>query len=69
VTGEQEPSRSECLRARVRQLILMRETGPKSRAWHAARLQLIWQLHDELRRAEERGDVDVERGKVEGGNL
>lgn len=35
---------------RTRQLILMRETGPKSRAWHAARVRLIWRLHDELRR-------------------
>ena len=38
---------------RTRQLILMRETGPKSRAWHAARTRMIWRLHDELRRVEE----------------
>jgi hypothetical protein len=37
---------------RTRQLILMRETGPKSRAWHAARVRMIWRLHDELRAAE-----------------
>jgi hypothetical protein len=45
--------RQEQLRARLRQLILMRETGPKRAAWHAARARLIWRLHDELRRAEE----------------
>ena len=41
------------LRARLRQLILMRETGPKSAAWHAARMRMIWRLHDELRQAAE----------------
>ena len=34
------------------QLILMRETGPKSRAWHAARVRMIWRLHDELEQVE-----------------
>jgi hypothetical protein len=43
----------EQLRARLRQLILMRETGPKSAAWHAARMRMIWRLHDELRQVEE----------------
>ena len=43
----------EELRTRLRQLILLRETGPKSAAWHAARTNLIWRLHDELARAEE----------------
>lgn len=43
----------EQLRARLRQLILMRETGPKSAAWHAARMRMIWRLHDELRQAGE----------------
>jgi hypothetical protein len=37
---------------RTRQLILMRETGPKSRAWHAARVRMIWRLHDELEQVE-----------------
>ena len=49
-TSEQ---RQEQLRARLRQLILMRETGPKRMAWHAARARLIWRLHDELRQADE----------------
>ena len=44
-------NRQEELRARLRQLILMRETGPKRAAWHAARARLIWRLHDELREA------------------
>jgi hypothetical protein len=32
----------------VRQLILLRETGPKSAAWHRARVQLIWRLHRQI---------------------
>ena len=32
----------------VRKLILMRETGPKSAAWHRARVQLIWRLHRQI---------------------
>lgn len=46
---EEEPiSDQERLRARLRQLILMRETGPKRAAWQAARAQLIWRLHAEI---------------------
>lgn len=37
------------LRRQIRQLILLRETGPKSAAWHAARAQLIWRLQAELK--------------------
>jgi hypothetical protein len=43
----------EQLRTRLRQLILLRETGPKSAAWHAARVNLIWRTHAELTRADE----------------
>lgn len=32
----------------VRQLVLMKETGPKSAAWHRARVQMIWRLHRKL---------------------
>jgi hypothetical protein len=39
------------LHARLRQLILMRETGPKRAAWHEVRMRLIWRLHDRLRQA------------------
>ena len=45
--------KNEELKSRLRQLILMRETGPKSAAWHAARMRMIWRLHDELRQAGE----------------
>ena len=42
------PSSRHILRQRLRQLILMRETGPKRPAWHLRRMQLIWGLHDAL---------------------
>ena len=41
--------RNQQLRRQIQQLILLRETGPKSAAWHAARARLIWRLHDELK--------------------
>ena len=47
----------EQLRTQLRQLILLRETGPKSAAWHAARVNLIWRLHDEL--AQEKADAET----------
>ena len=34
----------------VRRLVLMKETGPKSAAWHRARVQTIWRLHRRLER-------------------
>jgi|GEM_PF-1939674 len=37
-------SAAERLNQTVRQLVLMRETGPKSAAWHRARVQMIWRL-------------------------
>jgi hypothetical protein len=61
--NDQLSDRRQELHARLRQLILMRETGPKRAAWHAARSRMIWRLHEELRQAEEleaRGD-DQER--------
>ena len=36
------------LRHRLRQLILMRETGPKRPAWHLQRMRMIWALHDQI---------------------
>ena len=36
------------LRAQIRKLILMKETGPKSAAWHRARVQTIWRLQRKL---------------------
>ena len=52
--AEEEPiSNGERLRTKLRQLILMRETGPKRAAWHAARARLIWRLHEEIRQEAE----------------
>jgi uncharacterized coiled-coil DUF342 family protein len=34
----------------VRRLVLMKETGPKSAAWHRARVQTIWRLQRMLER-------------------
>jgi uncharacterized coiled-coil DUF342 family protein len=42
----------ERLRSQIRQLVLMKETGPKSAAWHRARVQTIWRLHRQLAAAE-----------------
>ena len=36
------------LRQRLRQLILMRETGPKRPAWHLRRMRMICELHDAI---------------------
>jgi hypothetical protein len=48
----------EALRLRLRQLILLRETGPKNPAWHTARMNLIWRTHDELTRASEEAEIE-----------
>ena len=50
--------RREQLRLRLRQLILLRETGPKNPAWHTARMNLIWRTHDELTRASEAAGIE-----------
>jgi hypothetical protein len=55
-TEEDPGSSQERLRARLRQLILMRETGPKRAAWHAARARLIWRLHAEIQQEEARAE-------------
>jgi hypothetical protein len=64
-------NRREQLRTQLRQLILLRETGPKNAAWHAARVNLIWRLHDEIKLAEqlETGDLAMaqEVGPIEDG--
>lgn len=44
--------RGQLLRRQLQQLILLRETGPKSAAWHQARTRMIWRLHDEIRQDE-----------------
>jgi len=60
MTEEQPSSNQERLRAQLRQLILMRETGPKRAAWHAARARLIWRLHQEIKR-----EADAEAAAAE----
>lgn len=43
----------EHIRNTLRQVVLLRETGPKSAAWHRARLRTIWRLHARLERCKE----------------
>ena len=54
--------RQEQLRVQLRQLILLRETGPKSARWHAARARLIWRLQDELKQLEGQSARDEQEG-------
>ena len=57
----EDPGRSELdteadqLRDTVRRLVLMKETGPKSAAWHRARVQMIWRLHRKLEQSSPAG--------------
>ena len=64
MTEEEPTNNQERLRARLRQLILMRETGPKRAAWHAARARLIWRLHEEMRHEVDAGK-ETTRGEAE----
>jgi hypothetical protein len=57
----------ERLRAQLRQLILMRETGPKRAAWHAARARLIWRLHAEIQQETQAVAADKQTGDKETG--
>ena len=63
-------ARIAAITARTRQLILMRETGPKRPGWHRARVQLIWRLHDALhqaqREAREAREADMAKASDEG---
>ena len=58
VDGEQGSEENEAanvqqrLRDQIRKLVLMKETGPKSAAWHRARVDTIWRLHQQLSQAE-----------------
>ncbi len=49
------------LRAQIRQLVLMKETGPKSAAWHRARVGTIWRLHRQLAATESASPQDDSR--------
>jgi hypothetical protein len=53
--------RPERLNAALRRVVLLKETGPKSAAWHRARVQTIWRLHRLLdaARAEEPAQADA----------
>lgn len=44
-TRQSEVATTERLTGLLRQVILLRETGPKSAAWHRARKQTMWRLH------------------------
>lgn len=45
---------AEELRRTLRQLVLMKETGPQSAAWQRARLRMIWRLQRRLSAMEQR---------------
>ena len=62
MTEEDPISNQERLRLRLRQLILMRETGPKRVAWHEARARLIWRLHAEIQQ-EVQADAAIETAR------
>jgi hypothetical protein len=36
------------LQAQAKSLILMKETGPKSAAWHRARVRTLWRLQQQI---------------------
>ncbi|MEF3274231.1 MAG: hypothetical protein K6356_07500 [Chloroflexus sp.] len=36
------------LRVALQQIVLLRETGPKSAAWHRARVKTMWRLQQQL---------------------
>jgi hypothetical protein len=43
--SDSDNSRRGRLTQSLRRVVLLRETGPKSAAWHRARAQTIWRLH------------------------
>lgn len=45
-----DQNRAAHLRSALRRVVLLRETGPKSAAWHRARVQTIWRLHAQIER-------------------
>ncbi|MBX0327511.1 hypothetical protein K2Z83_07440 [Oscillochloris sp. ZM17-4] len=48
--ADDDQSRRGRLTQSLRRVVLLRETGPKSAAWHRARAQTIWRLHRLLER-------------------
>ncbi len=50
---EPEENRHTRLTQALRRVVLLRETGPKSAAWHRARAQTIWRLHHLIEEVEQ----------------
>lgn len=42
---EKPAARAAQLNSSLRRVVLLKETGPKSAAWHRARVRTIWRLH------------------------
>jgi hypothetical protein len=42
---DEQETRGARLGGSLRRVVLLRETGPKSAAWHRARVRTIWRLH------------------------
>lgn len=47
---DDQETRGARLGGSLRRVVLLRETGPKSAAWHRARVRTIWRLHRLLER-------------------
>jgi hypothetical protein len=47
--------RAASLNGALRRVVLLKETGPKSAAWHRARVRTIWRLHRLIDQAGPRG--------------
>lgn len=47
-TGEMMAQRRALLRTALQRIVLLRETGPKSAAWHRARVKTMWRLQQQL---------------------
>ncbi len=52
-------SSSQRLNGALRRVVLLKETGPKSAAWHRARVSTIWRLHRLLETSAEPRDEDA----------
>jgi hypothetical protein len=58
-----DDSRRGRLTQSLRRVVLLRETGPKSAAWHRARAETIWRLHRMLERQQADDAADEARRK------
>jgi hypothetical protein len=67
--ADSDDSRRGRLTQSLRRVVLLRETGPKSAAWHRARAQTIWRLHRMLEQqpAETTEESDDTRRETAGG--